>query len=144
MTTETKSFSLDYQYSDIPISRGQSIILYKPFLVNWSWERLCVTQDNNNYYVWKDYYGSCILCDPLMNIEYEFGTNEQTQSKEVAFLDFASKYNPYATITKWASDRKEKLNNSLLWHIKVGWTITEKDCEKFYNDCIQIILNESS
>jgi hypothetical protein len=56
---------------------------------------LLIAKDDNNYYIYKDYYGSCIGCDSLQG---EFDEREALFSKAKEFVD--KNYHPFLTIPK--------------------------------------------
>lgn len=71
---------------------GREVVYYSQF-GSYQGIWLLVTKDGDNYYIYKDYYGSCSGCDPLQS---EIRTSEI--DLEIA-KKFADKYHPFLTLS---------------------------------------------
>lgn len=90
-------------YDIVARARKQTPIYYEEF-GSYRGEWILVSCDDENYYIYKDYYGSCSGCDSLedeagYSDDAEFGSSEFTMGSEQV-EKFIANYPPFAVIPK--------------------------------------------
>jgi hypothetical protein len=80
-------------YEIIAWANNQEVVFYEMF-GTYDGEWLLVSEDETNFILYKDWYGSCSYCDP-----YEDEIRDINLSKKKA-LEFANKYKPFLEIPK--------------------------------------------
>jgi hypothetical protein len=89
--TEQKPFDGN-RYSIIAWANDQDVVYYVEF-GSYQGEWLLVSRDADNYYVYKDYYGSCSGCD---NYEGSFGNRPNKAEAQ----EFAKDYPPFVRVPR--------------------------------------------
>lgn len=79
-------FPIVNDYDDVARLRGQRPLLYQSF-GSYQGEWLCFAVDADNYYVYKDYFGSCSGCDALQDAHFD--TPEKVQEFVDGYPAFA-------------------------------------------------------
>lgn len=81
-------------YRDIATLNGQAPVLFRQY-GGYQGDWLLFSRDEENYYLWKDSYGSCSGCDNLQSI---FDYNDAPSNKSIR--EFLDQYNTFAEIPK--------------------------------------------
>lgn len=80
--------------------REQDIVCFKRY-GSYQGEWILLTKDNENYYIYRDWYGSCSLCDALESWEAEWeeaNNYKQYEWTKERCKEFAKEYRPFLTI----------------------------------------------
>jgi hypothetical protein len=80
-----------FHYEIIAWANSQETIYYHEF-GSYQGEWLLVSKDDDNYFIYKGYYGSCSGCDPF---QAEFGWNDVTREKAE---EFAKNYESFLIV----------------------------------------------
>jgi len=118
-------------YTIVAQAKGQEVVKYETF-GSYQGEWLMISKDKENYYIYRDSYGSCSGCD---SYEAEFGWNEDI-TEEHAKL-FSANYEPFITIPieKYEKMKKEGTLIALLPANMIdGYDIKFADIKKFLED----------
>lgn len=91
---ETRLDQVDDYSTAIAYANKQEIVYYQRF-GSYQGEWILVTRNDENYYIYKDWYGSCSGCD---NYEGTFSWQEQKTEEKVK--EFAKGYPPFAEVPK--------------------------------------------
>ena len=88
------------KYEIVAWANDQEVVLYKEY-GGYSGEWLLVSRDEENYYIYKDYFGSCSVCDPFQSFFSKWYANDELENipKEKA-KEFAKDYPPYLIIPR--------------------------------------------
>jgi len=118
-------------YDIVARARNQTPIFYREF-GSYQGEWIMVARDESNYYIYKDYYGSCSGCDSLQashgyDDSSDLGSNKFEMGSK-AVEDFIKEYPPFATVPHQVM--KTKVQNGTLKEImplNVGYDISGED-----------------
>jgi hypothetical protein len=85
------------EYTIIAWVKNQEVVAYKRFGDEYEGDWVLVSKDKDNYYIYKDYYGSCSHCDPLENFIYR---NEPVTKLKALKLLEEEGYKPFLVVPK--------------------------------------------
>jgi len=120
-------------YDIVALARGQEVLFYRSF-GSWQGEWLILARDNENYYVYKGYYGSCRGCDDIQS-EFDCDTDDLPYDS-TKIQEFIKGYPPWAIIphlTAWKFATKNEFSQLLPANIRdtysdISWDEVEKQC----------------
>jgi hypothetical protein len=90
--SQTEKFE-GQSYEVIAWANNQEVLIFEMF-GSYQGEWVMISKDESNYYIYKDWYGSCSGCDAYESeMDYEDVTREKAEK-------FAESYKPFAIIPK--------------------------------------------
>lgn len=101
---------MNQDYTMVAEARGQRVLWYRRF-GSYQGEWLLMSRDDDLYYIYKDYYGSCSGCDSL---EAAFGYSEEITPESPAVQEFIKGYQPFLEMRTDAALRVAQRDGSLL------------------------------
>lgn len=97
-------------YTVVAEARGQRVLWFRRF-GSYQGEWLLFARDDEHYFIYKDWYGSCSGCDSL---EAEFGWGEKRFALDDAKLvSFVAAYHPFLRMTHSSALRLARSGNIL-------------------------------
>lgn len=120
-------------YDIVALARGQKVLFYRQF-GSYQGEWLILARDNENYYVYKDCFGSCSGCDAIQ-AEFYFDTDDLLYDSP-KIQGFIKDYPPQVIIphlTAWKFATKGEFGQLLPANIRdtysdISWEEVEKQC----------------
>lgn len=120
------------RYEIVAWCRGHEILYYREF-GSYQGEWVMLSHCDGEYYIWKDYYGSCSGCD-----DYEASMDwGDLHAQDKAVVEFAEKYVPFlevpaATMKNLAAQGPEAVGRIMPANIRndydeIGWDGLFKD-----------------
>lgn len=97
-------------YDIVATARGQEVIWYEMF-GGYQGEWVLIAKDKKNFYIYKDWYGSCSGCDSFQ-AEFDYSSAYSINDKVVQ--DFIEKYKPFLTMPITKLKRFVINDNSLM------------------------------
>ena len=121
-------------YEIVAWANDQEVVYYGEF-GHWHGEWVLISRDKENYYIYKDIYGSCHICDPF---EKYFGSDENiTKEKAKSFVE-EYEYKPFLVIPreKMINFVKNKTFIEIFPRNIRSYEINEKVLEEIANNAI--------
>ena len=97
-------------YDIVAKARGQEVIWWEKF-GGYQGEWVLIAKDKKNFYIYKDWYGSCSGCD---SFEAEFGYSSAYSINDKVVQGFIEKYKPFLTMPTTKLKRFVINGNSLM------------------------------
>jgi len=119
-------------YDVIALARGQKVLYYRQF-GSYQGEWVLLSKDDESYYVYKGYYGSCSGCDAIQ-AEFDYDDNLPLDSPKVQ--NFIKDYPPEVIIphlTAWKFAKPNNFGQLLPANIRdqysdISWSDVEEQC----------------
>ena len=101
---------MEADYTMVAEARGQRVLWFRRF-GSYQGDWLLLARDDDRYYLYKDYYGSCSGCD---SIEAEFSWGEKLEPTDNKVQEFIKAYPSFLEMTPRGALNVAQRDNSLL------------------------------
>lgn len=91
-------------YAFVAEVAGQRVLWYRTF-GSYQGEWLLFSRDDDHYFLWKDWYGSCSGCDALQAAYFDRGDDGLIDIGDPEVVEFAKGYSPFLKMTVEAATR---------------------------------------